>query len=166
LYDRCVRANGFLSTLATASLCFSVAVYAASSQTADTKVSATARPAAPSHFPKSLVVDGKQYDRLTGAALLEALHANTFCPDPQCTGIAGDVARFLDNGHYLEFGDRWEGEGRYTVNNDVVVVKLEGTTSKYAFYRSADGAFARAVVDRAGIIRSGTVFALPIKSGL
>jgi hypothetical protein len=154
-----VRPNEFLSTLATASLYFSAAAGAGPSQTAVANGLTTPHPAARSRFPQSVLIDGKQYDRLTGAEIPEVLHGKTFCPSPQCNPIGGYVEVFKDDGVYLEFGDRWEGEGRYAVINDVVVVKIEGVISKYAFYRSGDGAFVKAVVDRAGIIRSGKVFA-------
>jgi hypothetical protein len=101
--------------------------------------------------------DGQRYDRLTGAALVQAIRGRTFCPSRACSGIDGTVDVFQPDGVYLVFGDRWDDGGRYTIVNDMVIVKTSTSSSRYAFYRSNDGTVRRAW-ERRGKIESSRVF--------
>src|SRR5215213_3796331 len=96
-----LRFNAFLISLAAASLCSSAAANAGPSQTPANNRPTTAPAVTRPHFPESLTVDGKRYDRLTGASLEQAVRGKTFCPSAPCSGIDGSVEVFRDDGAYL-----------------------------------------------------------------
>ncbi|HMI39675.1 MAG TPA: hypothetical protein VK485_00410 [Sphingomicrobium sp.] len=150
-----LRINACLSMLATAALCASVASHA---YPRETTVANASRAAAQLRFPKTLTADGRQYDRLTGVALEQAIRGKSFCPSPVCSGIDGEVAVFKEDGQYLVFGDRWDDGGRYTIVNDAVIVTLGQTVRTFAFYLSAGGVVRQAWENSAGKIESMRVF--------
>ena len=148
----------FAIILAIGSFCFAITARASPPAAAALNATASQPAARPSGFPASISNGGQSYARLTGAALVKAVRGKSICPTPECNAIGGGIGVYREDGTYLEFGDRWEGEGTYVIRHGTVVVQLESSIWEYAFYRNGDAPLLRAIRDRRGIVRSGVVF--------
>jgi hypothetical protein len=85
------------------------------------------------------MLDGRSYARLTGVALKRAIVGKSIDPATRCRGCTDSGSSFKSDGTYLEDGDPWTGGGRYVIARDMVLVRVEGRSLRYAFYRDRDG---------------------------